>query len=111
MREMIRDRLLYWQVIVRPSWRWLVAMPFVLLGLAALVRDGFLSSESQAKLRTQDMLALLPEWSWKWWIIIFLAIVLAFVLEAAYQHHRMLLSKLQSSPLSIAFEEIDPILI
>ncbi len=33
------------------------------------------------------MLRAFPDWAWEWWLIAFLAIVLAFVLEASYRQY------------------------
>lgn len=72
-----------WRAILgRPAWRWLVLIPLGLLGTFQALREEFLSSEHQAKLR---LLNFIPHWPWWVWFTLFLIALVFIILESAYQ--------------------------
>ncbi len=39
MRTPIAARLAYWNIVLRPSWRWLVALPFGIFSVLTAIKE------------------------------------------------------------------------
>lgn len=104
------SRVYLWlELLIQPTWRWLIMSPLAALGTAQAVRDELLSTAEAEKYR---LLALVPEWPWEWYAIGFLVLTLGLLLEAAYRAvsaERAKISQMKNLlPMSLNF--VQPIL-
>jgi hypothetical protein len=75
------SRLRIWREIALPLWRWVVLIPFAVLGLWDTIRDDLIGS-------TNPIFHLgywLPEWPWYCWTLIIAGLSIVIVLEGAYR--------------------------
>jgi hypothetical protein len=73
---------IWWEILVRPAWRWLILIPIGVLGYFQSVRDEFFSASDQAKYK---ILKVIPNISIEWFAVLILALVLIVVLESGYR--------------------------
>jgi hypothetical protein len=64
-----------------------------LLGTIAFVRDEFLPPALESKFK---LLAILPKWSWYWWVIIALIVMTVVIIEGSFQIVREVVDKLEA---------------
>jgi hypothetical protein len=83
--EIYGRALYFWRVFHLLAWRWLVILPVGLLGALQALRDEFLDAPTQEKLRVKHLLSFLPDWPWERWALGFAAMLILFILEAAYR--------------------------
>ena len=73
---------IWWEILVRPTWYWLIFVPLAILGMFQTVRDEFFSSDIQEKYK---LLKAIPHFSVAWYMAIALGLILIIVLESAYR--------------------------
>ena len=79
----IAARFTLWRdILIRPTWRWVVNTPFLLISAATWARDEFLNEQSQEKLRIPGIVS---DWSWEPWALIGLVITILIVLESSFR--------------------------
>jgi hypothetical protein len=78
----ISRRIVWWEVVALPTWRWVVLIPITIFGFYQLVRDEFLSPETAEKYKLPK---LLPNISWLWWVAILLVFVIGILMESSYR--------------------------
>jgi hypothetical protein len=92
-----KGRFQIWtELMLRPTWRWLLLAPLAVLGTLQTVRDETLPPATAEKYRLDRWL---PNWPWEWYAIIALGILIFVILESAYravQKERSLNSQLEA---------------
>ncbi len=78
----LKRRILVWKKVIWGRTTAVFTGLWFLIGLILFIRDELLPPEYQEKWR---ILKLIPDWSWYFWIILGLVVVLGIVLEGAYR--------------------------
>lgn len=82
------DRAHFWWVILsRPTWRWLVTLPFAGLSIFQVIREEFFTLAAQERYRLPHYV---PSWTWERWALIGAGIAVVIILESAFRHARSL---------------------
>jgi hypothetical protein len=77
----VQGRLQIWRELLHPLWRWLVLIPFAILGVLDTIRDDILRSNEPA-----DRLGYwIPAWSWRAYALIIALLTIILILEGAYR--------------------------
>jgi hypothetical protein len=104
MWNAIKDRAAHWHAILRGfTWKALVAVPFAILGAFAMIRDEFLPTDLQAKLKVPS---LLPDWRWQSRVLCALAVLLVAILENSYREHAKLAGSDRSNAIEVRREAL-----
>lgn len=72
----------WWEILALPTWKWLIVAPLGALGTGAFIRDELLKPEIQARYK---LLKLLPHFTWEWYALLIVVIIIFIVLECAFQ--------------------------
>jgi|SRR6266496_1751998 len=75
-------RSIWWELLARPTWYWLVTVPLAIFGTLTFLRDEFLAPDRAEKYKLPKFL---PDISWHWWIVALLALILVIFMESAYR--------------------------
>src|SRR5687768_3762635 len=82
MHQAIASRAAVAKEFLSPAWKWLVAIPFAVLGVAQAIRDELLAPEKAAQ---WNLFRIVPNIDWKWYALMLIGVIALILFEGAYR--------------------------
>lgn len=75
-----------WEYIVKPLWKWVIAIPVVIVG-------GYSDFRAEVFPSLPPLWKILPSWEWGTWLFILIVILLMIVIEGLWKYNKQTRSK------------------